>query len=111
MHECMMPMCSKRADEQWAICGACWRQLPDNLRLAITRAFSPMAQDVTIGLQRALGEAQAWMVATFGGQAKEHDPGRWERLVNYVRARDASRAARRATEPADNTPSHLRQGR
>ncbi len=38
-------------------------------------------------------EHDRWLraVKEFTGQIKEHDPGRWERLVRMVRERDAAR--------------------
>ena len=36
----------------------------------------------------------------FTGQIKEHDPGRWERLVRMVRERDAARQRGQAIDVA-----------
>lgn len=110
MHECMMPTCARKADRRFAICTACYKMLPEELRMAISRAhIDGMKPDtMTLGMQHAIAAAQAWVLATFGGIEGKHDPGRWDRLVRDVRIRDEARAARRATEPAKNTPSHLR---
>ncbi len=69
----------------------CWRALPEDLRYGITRAYVRGTEEMTAGLGKALAAAHSWMLATFGGQDKPHDPGRWERLVRYVRERDVRR--------------------
>lgn len=111
-HPCFMPLCDRTADMKWAICATCFRTLPEDLRFAINRAFSPsMTPDnASPGLRIAINNAHAWVVATFGGVAREkYDPGKWERLVQYVRDRDAARRARReAAGPPPPPPRHLR---
>jgi hypothetical protein len=111
-HQCFMPRCEQDRDPKWALCGQCFRVLPDDLRYAITRAFSPSMTPETVspGLQRAINDAQAWVIETFGETPREkYDPGRWERLVRYVRARDEARRARLTAEPPMPEPiRHLR---
>lgn len=111
-HECFMPTCERKRDPRWAICGQCFRMLPENLRYAITRAYSSSmesTEDASPGLLRALNDARVWIIATFGEVVREkYDPGKWERLVRYVRARDEARRERLAAKPAKPKIPHLR---
>lgn len=99
--ECFMPTCDRKRDRRWAICATCFGVLPTDLRMAISRAFSPdiTKDDLTPGLRYAINNAQAWIIAKLGvdggPQRSSYTPEKWERLKETVRARDAARAERR----------------
>lgn len=100
-HNCFMPRCDRPADPAFAVCGACYRVLPEDKRFAITRAFirDMTVETMTAGMRYVINEASAWMTATFGDEPREkHDPGRWERLVRYVREKDEARRVRQGKE-------------
>jgi len=98
---CFMPACEHKRDSKWAICATCYGMLPTDLRMAISRAFSPdiSADDPTPGLRYAINNARAWVIAKFGqdtGPTRAgYTPEKWERLKETVRARDAARAERK----------------
>ena len=85
--ECSWPGCAKKVDAwRWG-CGPHWRILPIDIR-----------ERIDLKMQDALYDAQAWILAAFGGEIKEKwDPGKWERLVRFVRDRDESRKRGRGT--------------
>lgn len=103
MQECLMPRCSRKVDDVWALCRECWTTLPEDLRYGITRAYMRGMEEMTVGLSKALTAAHSWVLATFGAEHKAHDPGLWERVVRLVRTRDEARAARRTATPATPT--------
>ncbi len=109
-HECMWSGCARKVPSDRAMCGEHWRSLPTNIQREIRGAYVPgqTMETWSAAYRLAIARFQSWFVATFGGVVDKHDPGRWERLVNWVRTRDAARAERRATEPASSKPSHLR---
>lgn len=108
----MIGGCARRVDDAWALCAEHYAMLPRDLTAEIGRAYVPgmTLERATPGLYRALARAHDWVLKTFGASAKEPDPGRWERLVRVVRARDEARRAARATpEEAPKVPfRHLR---
>lgn len=99
--QCFMPTCDRKRDRKWAICTTCFQVLPTDLRMAISRAFSPgiTNDDPTPGLRYAVNNAQAWIVARLGveggAQRSSYTPEKWERLKETVRTRDAARAQRK----------------
>lgn len=76
-------------------CAEHWKLLPGYLRARIysLERVSPSADDYL----RVAAEVRAWIAKEFAGTADRDDPGRWERLKRYVRARDEARRERRAT--------------
>lgn len=101
-HRCLIEGCGKRTNVEWAMCRTHYEMLPAELRIAVARAYVPgmTLEEATPGLMRALHDITAWIRSTFGAQNESHDPGRWERLVRWVRERDALRAQRRAASAA-----------
>lgn len=62
-------------------------------------------ETATGGMRLAIGAARAWMLEAFGAATRDKEPGRWERLVRWVREKDAARrAARAAGLPIPKTP-------
>ena len=114
-HPCFMPSCDRIAPREWAICRDCYRALPEQLRYGISRAFvADMTEEtMTTRMRRAINDARAWILTTFGDVPREkYDPGKWERLKQYVRERDLARAARRAeaaTEVEGSPPPRRRR--
>jgi hypothetical protein len=113
--QCFMPRCERARDGRQAICGECYRALPNDLKQALTRAFHPTdmtLETMTGGFRYALNEASAWMLATFGEvQREKYDPGKWERLCRYVRDRDEARRVRNEAAKPEPDPvpvPHLR---
>jgi len=120
--QCFMPTCDRKRDRRWAICGTCFKVLPTDLRMAVSRAFTPgiTNDDPTPGLRYAINNAQSWLIAKLGAeggpQRSSYTPEKWERLKETVRARDAARAERRrATENEERAaagkaprPAHLK---
>lgn len=109
MHRCLFRGCAKNIPAEYAMCGQHWGLLPDEHKRRIRGAYSP-GQSVATASGAwflAIAKAEAWITETFGGQAKEPDRGRWERLVRVVRARDEARAAARAARGDGSPRSHL----
>lgn len=97
------------------MCETHWPMLPDEMRRQLQAWFS-IDRDGA-GYRNVVQRAQAWVLKTFGSEDRERrDPGKWHRLVRWVRERDESRARRRAApapEPATPMPKqtvggHLR---
>ena len=90
MKECSWPGCAKKVDDwRWG-CGEHYHLLPADIQAAING-----------GDPEAVQIAENWIRGTFGGEIRERwDPGKWERLVRMIRAKDANRALRRAATPA-----------
>lgn len=62
--------------------------LPGHLRAAIARGDAHADRD-----------AAAWVRVTFDPSSRERwDPGKWDRLVRFVRDRDEARARRRTAQ-------------
>lgn len=100
-HECMVSVCREQVEERWAICGGCFRRLPEDIVLAIRRAYGVgmTVENMSIGLRRAIIRADSWLREFLGGEDRrgpKYDPGTWERLCRMVRERDAARARIRA---------------
>lgn len=109
-HECMIDGCARRVEDAWAVCSEHYRLVPKQLANNLSRAYTPgmTLQSASSGLYLALGAANTWLRETFGGSdRKPHDPGRWDRLCRYVRARDEARARLREVTGAP-PPPHLR---
>lgn len=100
-----MPHCSRKVDDEWPLCRTCWSTLPEDLRYAVTRAYSRGMEVMTTGLSKAIAAAHAWILETFGGDANKHDPGRWERLVRWVSSRDEERKLERAAAAKTAKPA------
>ena len=81
------PGCAKKVDDwRWG-CGEHWHILPAGIRERIESKVTGAELD-----------AETWIRGTFGADIKERwDRGKWERLVRWVRDRDAARALRTAT--------------
>lgn len=65
---CLWPACETPAE---SVCPEHWKVLPANIRDELTRAMRGGNGAETLGLRRAVGNAQAWIMATFdaGGRA------------------------------------------
>lgn len=86
---CRWPGCEEHG-RRW--CEQHYRMLPHHLRVRIAQGDDAEHVDM---------EAQAWIRVTFDAGSRERwDPGKWERLVRFVRERDAARARRRALAAA-----------
>ena len=85
--ECSWPGCAKKVEAwRWG-CGPHWHVLPTSIRDRIEG-----------GMPNALHEAQAWIRQAFSAEIKEKwDPGKWARLVRFVRERDELRKRGRGT--------------
>lgn len=102
-HACMWPGCEVAVPAHVWGCDPHWATLPADLKLEIRRTWSVgyhQLEHAPESFVRAHLRFEAWIRKTFGdeGRHEKYDPGKWERLVAYVRARDAARAARRAVE-------------
>lgn len=102
-HRCHWPGCKREVPPKLWGCGEHWWALPADLRARIWSTYRE-GQEITktpsVDYLYVVAEVDAWIRRTFLGDIKEHDPGRWARLVRFVRDRDAARAARLATEGA-----------
>lgn len=106
-HTCFMPSCERVASSTWPLCGSCTRVLPIKYKDRIARAYAPGMtwESASGGMRKEIAAAYSWVLEAFGNPAEKHDPKRWERLVRWVREKDAARAAARATgEPIKKVP-------
>ena len=99
-HVCVIEGCEKRVDVKFALCRDCYKLLPRDHVEAIGRAYFPAVGegicDPPRGLLRAVNDAVAWIRSVMTPDVKhEYTVDDWERLKNWVRERDAARAARR----------------
>lgn len=86
----------KETSESWG-CATHRSLVPKSFREQLDRSFAKYdAIDAQPwGFQKVRYELEAWVRKTFAADVREPDPGRWARLVRYVRARDAARALER----------------
>ncbi len=89
---CLMPSCVRLR------CAACHQLLPARHRDQIARAhIRGMTQETsTAGMRIAITAARAWILQAFGADPRDKEPGRWARLVRWVRAKDEARRSARA---------------
>ncbi len=117
-HTCHWPGCKRAVPPKLWGCGEHWAMLPQKIKSRIWAAYvagQEISKTPSAAYLQAAAEADRWIRENFAGQVKDHDPGRWARLVRWVKERDASRAARRAVDakeqasdpPAAATRPHL----
>lgn len=100
MHECVWPGCSKKIAPELILCSSHWNSTPHELKRGMRGSWNSghEFEDQPIAFRRAYLAFEAWIQAEFAGDKDRHDPGRWERLRQFVKDRDAQRKAREATE-------------
>lgn len=105
-HRCHWPGCKREVPPRLWGCSEHWAALPTELRAKIWGAYVE-GQEITKTPSpeylRVAAEVDHWIRSTFSGLPDKHDPGRWARLVRFVRTRDEARRARaqakETTEP------------
>lgn len=116
-HKCLLAPCKNLVGDRWPICGAHFRVLPERYLDDLFHSYAPgmTRESAPPGLGTALAKAEAWLLTEFSQVVREKwDPGKWERLVQWVRSRDEARARLRAATPdpgpddPQNTFRHLR---
>ena len=98
---CSWPSCPQNCDGfELPWCIDHWNTLPLMVRDELLRARCENLDSP--GYQAAQDWAYEWIVRAFGvSDARDkYDPGRWERLVAFVRERDAARGRPVITTPA-----------
>ncbi len=97
-HLCHWPGCRREVPPKLWGCAEHWRTLPSDLRAKIWATYvagQEISKTPSEDYIRAAQDVQAWIAKEFGGQVKEHDRGRWDRLRRTIRTKDEQRKAAR----------------
>lgn len=96
-HVCQWPNCGRKVQAGYWGCREHWYTLPQHHQRRIRGTYIAGEQPSN-AYANVLYEVLAWIRNEFGGVDDRHDPGRWERLVRWVRDRDATRAKAREVD-------------
>ena len=101
---CVWPGCKLFAPNS-ICCDEHWKHVRVDIRQRLGGTFDMFEE--TPAFRKAVAMLHAWVQATFAADVRDNrDPGKWERLVRFVRQRDEARRARhQAVEPDPAPPA------
>ncbi len=102
MHACVWPGCERALEPHLMLCGEHWKTTPFELRRGLRASWDSgvALEEQPLVFKRAYFAFEQWIRTEFNGAQERHDPGRWERLKQFVKDRDARRKTR--AKPEEN---------
>ena len=100
MVECVWPGCSRELEPHLFLCAEHWKSTPFEVKRGMRGSWQNGAEleGQPIAFKRAYIAFELWIQKEFAGDQDRHDPGRWARLRQFVKDRDAKRRERESAK-------------